>query len=769
MSFISEQSLVKILRYGVYAVLFVPLAVFPQFLFPFSTSRAFLFQIIVELLFALWIVLAIRVPAYRPKRSLILYALFAYFIALFASTIFGLDPYHSFFGNFERMWGYFSLLHFLLFFVVLTSVFRTREDWLSFVKVALVVSALTAGIGFAQYLLSLIFGGGNDRIASIIGNPAFFAAYLFFPLIFSALFWRELGKKWWYAALCVLTLLIILSTGTRGALVALLAILGIGAVIALIGAPSRKLKLISGIILAAGACLLAVLLMYGSLFQKPTRISEADFFSVDRASASAQPQSKLPFLGHLLKFSLYDNTTGTRLTAWRATLASVKDRPLLGVGQENFILAFNKYFSSDFYTYEKSEIWFDRAHNIFVDILVSDGIVGFTAYLSIFIACGWGLVRLFRRGRIGFPEFSALMLFFVAYLVQNMFLFDTFGVFLTFIIALGWVHAAVVRNSEGLAPLEAGPTSARSRGSMGGLPLTGFGAPLLIACALIYVYTIRPAEAAYYLATAESGRESITSAIALHQRAADMHTFGNNEARSRMALAIAKYVQALPSGDSSPDAVAYLDEGIAALQKDIASSNDELLLYRLQLSDLYNLRLARTGEVSPEIEDIIKKSIDISPGRMEFEFALAQTQFLKSDYAGGIQTLSEASAKNPVHPMPYWKISQNYHFWGKDDQAIPYLEKALYYGYVPDYANQLLWVDTYYVNVKDYEKIIFIDKIILKGTAKDDISEQVRLNMNLAVAYAELGKKEQAKTYAKAIETLDPIQQQAVDDFINGL
>src|SRR3989338_560469 len=113
-----ESNIIKIIKLGVYAVLFLPLIVVPLLFFPFSTSKAFLFQAIVEIIFALYFIVALKNPEYRPKKTLLFYAVSFYFIALLLSAVFGLDFYHSFFGNYERMWGFFQLLHFFLFFSI---------------------------------------------------------------------------------------------------------------------------------------------------------------------------------------------------------------------------------------------------------------------------------------------------------------------------------------------------------------------------------------------------------------------------------------------------------------------------------------------------------------------------------------------------------------------------------------------------------------------------------------------------------------------------
>lgn len=53
---------------GLFAVLLVPLVVTEQLFFPFITGKGFAFRIIVEIIFALWLILALRDPSARTKQ-----------------------------------------------------------------------------------------------------------------------------------------------------------------------------------------------------------------------------------------------------------------------------------------------------------------------------------------------------------------------------------------------------------------------------------------------------------------------------------------------------------------------------------------------------------------------------------------------------------------------------------------------------------------------------------------------------------------------------
>lgn len=53
---------------GLLATLFLPMIVSSSLFFPFITGKNFGFRIIVEIVLVLWLVLALRDPAYRPKK-----------------------------------------------------------------------------------------------------------------------------------------------------------------------------------------------------------------------------------------------------------------------------------------------------------------------------------------------------------------------------------------------------------------------------------------------------------------------------------------------------------------------------------------------------------------------------------------------------------------------------------------------------------------------------------------------------------------------------
>ncbi len=62
-------------------LLLMPLIVTPSTVFPFIVGKALYSRMLIEVIFALWLILILRYPQYRPNRSLVLSA-FALYLAV---------------------------------------------------------------------------------------------------------------------------------------------------------------------------------------------------------------------------------------------------------------------------------------------------------------------------------------------------------------------------------------------------------------------------------------------------------------------------------------------------------------------------------------------------------------------------------------------------------------------------------------------------------------------------------------------------------------
>lgn len=181
--------LVKLLKYGVYLIAFIPLVIFSQFISPFHFGKVVIFRSLVEIMAVFYFILIWKDRSYFPKKHALL-IIFALFTLVFGvSTLVSVNPYLSFWGSLERMGGLWSFFHYLVYFIILISIFKTREDWLRLAKLMIFVGVLSALYGFGQKTdIKFFIGSGNRaRIFGTIGNAALFAGYQIVTL-FLALF-----------------------------------------------------------------------------------------------------------------------------------------------------------------------------------------------------------------------------------------------------------------------------------------------------------------------------------------------------------------------------------------------------------------------------------------------------------------------------------------------------------------------------------------------------------------------------------------------------
>ncbi len=410
---------------GIFLVPFVPFLVSSSFFFPFITTKAIAWRIIVEVIFVAWVILALREPTYRPKKSLIVYAVVAFLTVVGLADLFGANPSLSFWSNFERMEGFVSLLHLGAYFFVTISVMH-EELWRKWWRTSLVASGLMGVVSLFQFLGWANISQGGARVDGTFGNPIYLAVYMLFH-IFIALFflkreWVNKSARWTYSALILLQLFVLYHTATRGAI---LGLIGGAVVLGLLNLRSASQVGKR----AASAALLGSLLLVGGLY----------------LARSTEIVSQSPVLSRFASLSLEEVKTQGRYFVWPIAWKGFLDQPILGWGQENFSLVFQKYYVPEMYNLEP---WFDRAHNIFLDWLVSAGILGLVSYLSLY---GMSLFLIWRRtNTFSFTDRSIITALLLAYFFHNLFVFDHLISYILFFSLLAFIHFQTSGSSSNL-------------------------------------------------------------------------------------------------------------------------------------------------------------------------------------------------------------------------------------------------------------------------------------------------------------------------------
>lgn len=330
---------------------FRPVAVF----FPYTFPKAILFQALTQIMAAAWIILAFRNPRFRPRlRHPVVFGSILFLIFITISQLWSIDFSISLWSTQNRMTGLLHYAHVVVWFVVLHSCIRTREDWRRLGTLTCSTAAVVAAIGVIQW-----FTNGFRQIESTLGNAVHLATYLLINIFFAL--WRyheartQKEKRIFLGIFCFI-LLALLLTGSRSTVIGLavgLLFLGISKWMQtrrLRGSSSRR-KLVW-----IAAAVVAVLVLSVTL-------------------------SRTGSFTHL-----FSTKTGDRLGLWQIGVRAWQERPLTGWGFEQFSVPFNRLRDPRVYP-AITDLWDDRAHNVFIDTLVSSGLIGLVGLLLL-----WGLV-----------------------------------------------------------------------------------------------------------------------------------------------------------------------------------------------------------------------------------------------------------------------------------------------------------------------------------------------------------------------------------------
>ena len=418
------MSLRDFLRYIVLACMFatpfICLYVANEMFFPFITGKNFVFRVLVEVMLGAWVVLMFLDKEYRPRFSWILAAAGAFLVAITIADFHGVNPYKSFWSNYERMEGLITHIHLFLYFIISGSVLLTDKVWYWFWNTTLAGSVITAMNGFSQLSGREEIHQSATRLDATFGNSAYLAVYTLFNIFLATfLFFRtdkKTGVRFVYPIIGFLNLIILFYTQTRGTLLGLVggAFLTMG-LVAVFGKEFPKFRRYAAYSLGALVLLVGLFIAF-------------------RHAAFIQNS---PTLQRMASISLSDSTTNSRFMIWNMSWQGFKERPVFGWGQENFLYVFSKYYNPKMWNQEP---WFDRSHDVFFDWLVAGGAVGLLTYLSMFGALIYVLWWK-KKHHFSVIERSIMTGLLAGYFIHNIFVFDNLTSYIVFFGILGYIHA----------------------------------------------------------------------------------------------------------------------------------------------------------------------------------------------------------------------------------------------------------------------------------------------------------------------------------------
>jgi len=256
-------------------------------------------------------------------------------------------------------------------------------------KSYIVISFILCAVGIVQYFtgfalegefLKVFETGKNVRIASTLYNPNAFGAYLIliiFPVIMLGVYEKNKSKKMMYILLSILMLTNILMTYSRNALLGF----GLGAIVLVIIYSYKLIYALGGFGI--------IILFIPSVFERIKSVTNMS--------------------GNVIRIKL-----------WKTALMMIKEHPILGVGNGNYVTRYNEYI----FKYKELRYYSYRnfpAHNSYLKVQSELGIIGIVSFLGVIVTALLRIRKFYTATEDKFhkPFYMGVMASMCAFLFMN--------------------------------------------------------------------------------------------------------------------------------------------------------------------------------------------------------------------------------------------------------------------------------------------------------------------------------------------------------------
>ena len=408
----------KVIQYPVYIFVFTfPFINFNSFLYGGSSTRSInliLLTILLGISFCIYL--------FKSKNELsiskspVFISISIYFLSILVSTIFGLNPYNSFWSVATRTTGVWYFIHLGMFIYILWALLRDIKKQDLIIKVIMVsatifsILCLVSPEGLNVVFKGYISDGFTFR------NSSFAAMYIFGSFLLSLYYLLQSEKKKWW--MYVVPTLIILNP-----LIINTSILVGNFSDGLIGEARA-----TSVVVFMSPFFLAFIWLISKIKNSKTRdITAKSLFGISIFAIIFIAISLLSSDGYLRKIYL-SQATGARPLVWEMSQKVISEKPFFGWGTDNFEKVFESNYDNRLLQNEYgNEAWFDRAHNVFIDQLVDNGYVGLVFYILIYLVIVYTqiYVTLKSSNKKDRVFSSILIVYFTLHLIELQTAFDT--------------------------------------------------------------------------------------------------------------------------------------------------------------------------------------------------------------------------------------------------------------------------------------------------------------------------------------------------------
>ncbi|MBI3088706.1 MAG: O-antigen ligase family protein [Candidatus Colwellbacteria bacterium] len=443
-----------------------------------------------------------------------------------------------------------------------------------------------------------------------------------------------------------------------------------------------------------------------------------------------------------------------RINGWKVAVEAFKDKPVFGWGPENFGAAFNYHYN---FHATQLESWFDRPHNQFLQTLAEGGILLITLYLLWMGAVFYTIYRIFKKRKL---TATILASTYLAFLIQDIALFDTYPIYLGLFPFLGFVYFAYESSKSDIHIDRSVTRVGKILDERKHITYVAFGLLMASALSLAFYTVWLPYKANSMLVDFYNYvrvGEYEKAQNALEGSTGIKSPYSWFDSRKNSGWVFLNLLEFLEANKDKLNEANY--EPIVKLYRLVTIRLEEALADRPTDQQIYFVlgKIYRLGaEVLGQTDDLAKGEIvlqkgrEIAPDRAEYVNELAKTWIDQGRFNEAELLFKEHQARvKPDPQMTHVTLGHLYFLVGKYDLAMAEYDEAKKLKYPfwendQEYNRYLLTSD----QTGNYEKIIEVSKEYLDNRGPDG-----DIWFNLALAYKKLGDdKEAASAFSEALK-----------------
>jgi O-antigen ligase/Tfp pilus assembly protein PilF len=661
----------------------------------------------------------------RAKKDLSFFTPLILLFFLTISIFFSIDRNFSLFGDPSRGGGFLNFL-FIFLFSYLLFFLLNKEEWKSIWR-TLFFTGVTATF-FAILQWKNLFGdviiAKTSRPYASFGNPTILGVYLsilVFPLFLFFLQEKNKLRKSIYLISLLIIIFGVLLTYTRAALLGII----FGAIYFGLFFPAkerifRTLKLGFLFLITLGVFSIWFVTTFGS----PSFVKSNDFLYGLTQRMDART-------------ALEDPRIGGFVIGWNAIL----EKPLTGYGVENFSYAFDRHYHPDAPFIWKDIPWWDKAHNLPIEIGTWGGFPALFAILLLFVTL---FLSLRKDSSLESHTMKATL---IAFFVANLFTVDDFSIYLLFAIIIGYIFSFTVKKKEVDIKKEFEKRESFSR----------YKYPVFLSLVILtfifinnYNYRLLISNSDIVMAEAHHGAGNCEKALLL----ADKATEKDNPITSHLLFKKALIVEKCFEGEELTQRLLFLTKSITEKRPSYTRA-----WTNFGVSAMGYVPYAENKEETIEIaRKAFEKAIEISPNRFPVYDQLGQVLLAQGEWEEALDAAEKCLEFNDYAPCHFVKGVALSALGKSREESFDNARENW------DIVRGLNGVINTHIHSKNYEAMIPLYLILIEEDSKNP-----QHLSSVATAYREIGDYKKAREYALRALKAQPEAADIVNLFLESL